>query len=64
MNMKTFWLILTGIFGIFGILNMARVIERLLIGEEWVPFQSLIAVLALLFAFISFGRARAASSQK
>ena len=43
---------------------MARVIERLITGEEWVPFQSLIAVLALFAAFISFNRGRAAAEKK
>jgi O-antigen/teichoic acid export membrane protein len=59
--MKIVWLILTGVFGLFGVLNMARVIERLITGEEWVPFQSLIAVLALFAAFVCFNRARAAN---
>jgi O-antigen/teichoic acid export membrane protein len=58
------WYLLAGVFGLFGVLNMARVIERLITGEEWVPFQSLIAVLALFAAFISFNRGRAAAEKK
>ena len=53
------WFILAGILGIFGVLNLAVVIERLITREPWVPGQSLIAVLSLLFSFICFYRARA-----
>ncbi|HEV7643855.1 MAG TPA: hypothetical protein VGO50_07955 [Pyrinomonadaceae bacterium] len=62
--MQRIWYLLAGVFALFGVLNMARVIERLITGEEWVPFQSLIAVLALFAAFISFNRARAAAVKK
>jgi O-antigen/teichoic acid export membrane protein len=61
--MQRVWYLLAGVFGLFGVLNLARLIERLITGEEWVPFQSLIGVLALFAAFVCFNRGKAAGKK-
>jgi O-antigen/teichoic acid export membrane protein len=62
--MQRIWYFLAGIFALFGVLNIARMIERLITGEEWVPFQSLIGVLAIFGAFVCFNRGKAAGVKK
>jgi hypothetical protein len=57
------WYLLAGIFGIVGVLTLAGVIERFINGDPWVPGQTLMATLSLLFAFVCFNRGRAASKR-
>jgi hypothetical protein len=59
--MKILWYFLTGVFGLFGTLAVARTVERLLSGAGLLPVQLLIALIALILAVACFRKARTAS---
>ena len=59
--MKTIWYLFTFLFGAFGILALARSIERLASGAGVLVTQVLIALVCLLLAWVCLKKARSSN---
>jgi hypothetical protein len=59
--MKALWYLLTAVFGLFGVLSTLRSLERLATGAGVPLAQILVALVALLVAWVCLKKARGAT---